>query len=141
VDVLRRSITALCAADHRNDPAEIAAWVANKTEDSWRLWCANRKARVLVAVASGNILGVGMMSEGGEVLLNYVAPEARFQGVSRALMQAMEAEAVQIGLPATRLHSTRTAEAFYLSRGYRPVDGDDPRLMYKPLKPGTLSPR
>jgi hypothetical protein len=31
-DVLRRSISELCVADHGNDPTILARWLSNKTE-------------------------------------------------------------------------------------------------------------
>ncbi len=70
-----------------------------------------------------------MMTTGGEVLLNCVHPEMRFQGASTALMEAMEAKAASIGLSECRLHTTRTAETFYLSRGYLQIEGAEPGLM------------
>jgi hypothetical protein len=33
-DVMRRSITELCLADHANDPTILEAWLANKTPDA-----------------------------------------------------------------------------------------------------------
>jgi GNAT superfamily N-acetyltransferase len=47
-----------------------------------------------------------------------VAPQARFRGVSRALLQALEARARERGSSECRLHSTETAHRFYLSNGY-----------------------
>jgi len=35
-EVLTRSITELCALDHKHDPAAIAAWTANKTPEGVR---------------------------------------------------------------------------------------------------------
>jgi GNAT superfamily N-acetyltransferase len=132
-ELLCRSITALCRADHGDDPARIAAWTANKTPDAWRLWCAQPSSVLLVAERAGVILGVAMMAEDGAILLNYVLPEARFAGVSTDLMSALEAEALRRGLVACHLHSTRTGEAFYLARGYRPAPGGGDRAMVKVL--------
>ena len=50
--------------------------------------------------------------------LNYVSPDARFQGVSRALLGALEARASERGNTRCFLTSTQTARRFYLSRGY-----------------------
>lgn len=54
----------------------------------------------------------------GEITLNYVSPEARFRGVSRALLAALEARALASGNSRCRLESTETARRFYLSNGY-----------------------
>jgi GNAT superfamily N-acetyltransferase len=51
-------------------------------------------------------------------LLNYVAPEARFQGASKCLMQAIELWAANRGLKWLTLESTATALAFYHSTGW-----------------------
>ncbi len=32
--ILQRSITELCAADHKNDPQILSRWIANKTPDN-----------------------------------------------------------------------------------------------------------
>jgi GNAT superfamily N-acetyltransferase len=45
---------------------------------------------VLVAVESGTTLAVGSVTDAGEITLNYVSPEGRFRGVSRALLTALE---------------------------------------------------
>ncbi len=55
----------------------------------------------------------------GRIAVNYVAPRARFQGVSKGLMAAMEARAAELGHTTCTLTSTVTAHGFYLSRGYR----------------------
>jgi GNAT superfamily N-acetyltransferase len=47
-----------------------------------------------------------------------VAPDARFRGVSRALLKALEARAVERGNERCALTSTETAYRFYRSAGY-----------------------
>jgi GNAT superfamily N-acetyltransferase len=116
VDVLRRSIHQLCALDHKGDPATLAQWLANKTADNMRQWIAAHT--VLVAVEGGRIAGVASLRHDGHVLLNYVAPEARFTGASKALIQEIEALAVSRGLKRLTLESTATALRFYLSDGW-----------------------
>ena len=125
-DTLRRSIRDLCAADYGSDARLLARWLANKRADVVEGWIADPDALVLVAETSGDVAGVASMTAGGEVTLNYVAPEARFRGVSAALLAALEDEARRRGLEACRLQSTLTAYRFYLARGYRPVEPDAP---------------
>ncbi|HEX3993849.1 MAG TPA: GNAT family N-acetyltransferase [Acetobacteraceae bacterium] len=55
---------------------------------------------------------------------NYVAPNARFRGASRALLAALEARAVERGNLRCTLFSTATAHRFYCARGY--VDDGPP---------------
>ncbi len=73
---------------------------------------------VLVAVEGGDILGVGSVTDEGKITLNYVSQDARFCGVSRALLHALEARAVQRGNVRCTLNSTETARRFYHSNGY-----------------------
>ncbi len=52
------------------------------------------------------------------ITLNYVLPDARFRGVSRALLAALERRAAERGNGACTLTSTATARRFYLANGY-----------------------
>src|SRR5438270_13832591 len=89
-EVLRRSIIELCAADHRNDSVILARWLANKTPEIVASWIAKPGNSVLVAAEGEVILAVGSVTDEGEVTLNYVSPDARVLGVSRAMMPALE---------------------------------------------------
>ena len=117
-NVMRRSITELCAADHGDDPAILARWLANKTAENVAVWIARPDASLLVAVESGAIVAVGMVTDAGEILLNYVSPDARFRGVSRALLVALEARPAERGTRQCRLESTESAHRFYRTAGY-----------------------
>lgn len=118
--VLRRSIAELCTADHNDDPALVGPWLANKTPEIFRSWLDEPGNTVVVAVdENGRLLGVGASNGMGEITLNYVSPDARFAGVSSALMADLENRLRQNGLDVSRLTSTRTAHRFYLARGYR----------------------
>ncbi len=114
--VLRRSITELCHADHRGDAETISLWLANKTPENVRRWI--ERAVVLVAVEDGALLGVASLWLGGEIGLNYVAPEERFRGVSKSLLAGLEAEARALGLERLTLNGTATARRFYRACGY-----------------------
>ncbi len=72
----------------------------------------------------GAILAVGSVTDTGEITLNYVAPAARFRGVSRALLGALEARAAARGNVRCTLTSTETAHRFYLEGGY--IDNGPP---------------
>lgn len=117
--VIRRSIVELCAADHRRDPALLAAWLANKTPETVAAWMRRADASYFLAVDGGVIAAVGAVTDGGEILLNYVSPEARFRGASRILLAALERRAAERGASQCRLISTETARRFYDARGYR----------------------
>lgn len=78
-----------------------------------------RRQLDLVAVEDDDtIVAVGSVTDAGEITMNYVAPHARFRGVSRALLAALEARAIARGNTLCQLHSTETAHRFYLANGY-----------------------
>ncbi|MGE0718951.1 MAG: GNAT family N-acetyltransferase [Alphaproteobacteria bacterium] len=116
--VLRRSIAELCGADHRDDPAILAAWLANKTAESFLGWIGRPDNSVLVAEEGDMLLAVGSVTDAGTIGLAYVSPDARFRGVSDALLRALEARAAARGNRTCTLTSTETARRFYRARGY-----------------------
>ncbi|HEY1245526.1 MAG TPA: GNAT family N-acetyltransferase [Hyphomicrobiaceae bacterium] len=115
-EVVRRSIAELCHADHRGDALTLDLWLSNKTPENIRRWI--EKHNVFVATDGAAILGVGIVASSGEVLLNYVSPEARFRGVSKGIIARIEARARELGVRTVTLQSSTTAREFYLSVGY-----------------------
>ena len=71
-------------------------------------------------------MGVGAALESGEITLNYVLPEARFLGVSKAVLNALEGHLRVNGTTRATLVSTRTAHRFYRAMGY--VDVSEPEV-------------
>lgn len=120
--VLIASITQLCQEDHRNDSEGLAAWTRNKSVEGVAAMLANPDMVLLVAEREGAILAVGAVTRGGEIALNYVAPEARFSGVSKAMLAGLEAELAALGFSEGRLEATRTARRFYEQAGWH-ADG------------------
>jgi GNAT superfamily N-acetyltransferase len=140
IDVIRRSIQDLCALDHKGDPATLSLWLGNKTADNMRRWIATRL--VLVAVEGERMTGVAAVRADGHIFLNYVAPEARFQGASKCLMQAIEVWAASRGLEWLTLESTATGLRFYLSTGWTmagpPLPGFGVTMRHPMCKPVTV---
>ena len=123
--VLRASISALCVADHGNDPEVLRQWLANKTPDDVRSWIEG-PGRFVVAEERGRIVGVGATVPPGEITLNYVLPETRFRGVSKAVLDTLETHLRAQGRTRVTLTSTRTAHRFYRRMGY--VDAAEPHV-------------
>lgn len=117
--VIRRSIIELCVADHDGNPAILDRWLSNKTPVQVRRWIESNPGSVLAGTGGAGIGGVGMVMPDGEIALNYVAPWARFSGVSKGLIGAMERCATGWGLLSCCLTSTVTAHGFYRAYGYR----------------------
>jgi GNAT superfamily N-acetyltransferase len=116
--VHRRSIVELCEADHHGDPATLEAWLASKTPENYRRWIERPDNNLLLAAEDDTILAVGCVTDSGEITVNYVSPDARFRGVSKAMLAALEEAARERGAETCTLVSTETARRFYLSAGY-----------------------
>lgn len=128
IDTLRRSISELCVADHQNDAQKIKVWLTNKTISTWNNWLTRHDSIVLVAVRNQSIFGVGMTTLQGKILLNYVHPDARFSGVSKAMLAAMEKELSVHCVHRAHVESTVTAWSFYANCGYRGEHASDLEL-------------
>lgn len=131
--VLTASIRDLCTADHRNDPEILAGWLRNKTPEMVLEMLERPGAQFLVAEHDGEIAAVGCLNGPDEIGLNYVAPAHRFQGVSKALLTALEGRIRQSGAAVATLTSTGTAHRFYLANGWEdagPAEADRGMLCY-----------
>lgn len=121
-EVARQSVAELCKADYRGDPQVLARWLANKTLEDFRRWIGSADRSVCLAVREdGRLAAVGMVAWRGEILLNYVAPEARFFGASKALVAHMEGRLRARGAGRVALLSTHVARRFCRSLGYDEV--------------------
>ena len=120
--VVRRSITELCLADHQGDPAILQRWLANKTPANLSSWIAGPDNHMFVATEGDAILGVACVTTCGEVILNYVSPDVRFRGASKALLQRLEAKAAELGNERCVLTSTARLVCFIFRQGMRRRD-------------------
>jgi GNAT superfamily N-acetyltransferase len=116
-DVLRESIQACCKADHLDDPAIVARWLANKTTENVKKWVTDPDSVALVALRGHDMLGVALLT-GQELALCYVVPRALHQGVGKALLQSVEKAASARGVEVLTLDSTKTAFPFYTRNGF-----------------------
>lgn len=126
--VLCASIRELCSADHHNDQNVIAQWTANKSPEHMIKLLANPRLALFVAEVDQEVSGVGCISLGGEVLLNYVAPAHRFCGVSKALLDHLENALAEHGVSRATLTSTKTAHRFYRAAGW--TDCGEPETVF-----------
>ncbi|MGR3761695.1 GNAT family N-acetyltransferase [Roseobacteraceae bacterium NS-SX3] len=121
--VLTASIRDLCHADHGGDPVKIADWLANKSPDRIRRWF-DGPGEYWLATMGGEAVAVGAIADikgrQGSVILNYVAPDFRFQGISSRMLAHLEARLHAAGAAEGCLTSTATARQFYAARGWRP---------------------
>ncbi|HEX7984455.1 GNAT superfamily N-acetyltransferase [Duganella sp. 1411] len=117
-NVLRRSITECCGLDHKNDPAILDAWLGNKTPQMVANWFSSPTNFSLVAVSEGVVVGVALLTGAGKLALCYLLPEARGQGVGKALLARVEEQACSWGVKALQLHSTAAGHGFFARSGY-----------------------
>lgn len=109
-DVRAASIRALCQSDHGDNDKAIADWIGN--DDKFEQLLADKDATIVVVELDEQVAGVGAMA-GDRVTLNYVHPDFRFQGVSKAIMQTLESRMVAQGILIGYLDSSKTAHRFY----------------------------
>ncbi len=95
---------------------------------------------MLVAVEGEAVLAAGCVQTSGEIVLNYVLPDTRFRGVSRAMLAALETRSKAWGVSMSRLDSTATVLGFFTGAGYARIGDTVGRLsgligypMQKPL--------
>lgn len=118
VTLLHRSIIELCEIDHKSDPAALNSWLRNKTSAGYSGWLTNDQLIKFVVERAEAIVGFGMATTEGEILLNYVSPDFRFIGVSSLILKNIEQTLIDIGIKEAKLWSTETAHAFYQSKGW-----------------------
>jgi len=116
-DVLRESIQVCCKADHHDDPAIVARWLANKTTENVEKWVTAPHLVALVATRADDMLGFALLT-GQELALCYVVPRALYQGVGKALLQSVERSASARDVEVLTLDSTKTAFPFYSRNGF-----------------------
>lgn len=112
-ELLRESITQLCIEDHHHDAVTLEQWLANKTPENVERWRLDPASCLLVADADGTLCGVALVARSGDIRLCYVKPGWECSGVGRALLHALEAQALAWGLGQLRAISTATARGFY----------------------------
>jgi N-acetylglutamate synthase-like GNAT family acetyltransferase len=125
IELVRRSITQLCVEDHQNDSLTLQGWLANKSAKNMRAWIETPGSFAFVAERDSDLVGVGVYTGAGDLLLLYVAPEARFSGISSALLKHMEDSARALRLPSLQVSASRAARRFFLERGYLVQAQDD----------------
>ena len=117
-NVLRRSIAECCEVDHKNDRAILDAWLGNKTPQMVESWFVSPTNFSVVAELDGAVAGVALLTGAGKLALCYVLPEARGQGLGKAMLARVEERVLCWGVKALQLHSTATGQGFFASRGY-----------------------
>ena len=90
---------------------------------------ANVESRMMIVRIEGTAVGCGALVDHGngigEIKRMWIAPEARGLGLSSRLLQALETQAIALGLMRLRLDTNRSlveAQALYRKAGYRDIE-------------------
>ena len=102
-NVLRRSIAECCEVDHKNDRAILDAWLGNKTPQMVESWFVSPTNFSVVAELDGAVAGVALLTGAGKLALCYVLPEARVQGLGKAMLARVEEQVLCWGVKALQL--------------------------------------
>lgn len=119
IAVIQSSITHLCAADHENDRQELYDWLNNKTHQNMLTWIADDQLFMMKTMIDGQIVSVGCANNAGRILMNYVAPKYQYQGISKMMMQKLEACLLSVNIKIATLESSKTAYKFYIGLNWR----------------------
>lgn len=124
-------------------PAQIARWAPEEHDPiEWRERL--RRLNPFVAVQGGLILGFAELEPNGHIDRFYCRFDRQRQGVGRALLRTIEAEAESIGLGSIYAEVSTTAEPFFAAMAFettgervRMICGSPARqfLMRKALSP------
>ena len=119
--LLRDSIRRLCTADHGDDPDVAAAWCANKTPDHVARWIADPGHS---CSSPSSTAGCSASPTAGKVLLNYVAPDARFSGAvaGSSVTVQLRGRPVEPEISASRPRTTGTGRPEVPLPGAAPPD-------------------
>ncbi|MDN3650812.1 GNAT family N-acetyltransferase [Reinekea marina] len=116
--VLIRSIKEVCAKDYPNEEF-VAEWLENKTPENIKLWINNPETYEVVCVDEDDkVVGFSAVTLSGEILLNYLLPEALYKNSGKAMLAALEKRVIQNGVENIRVASSITAKMFYERNGF-----------------------
>jgi putative acetyltransferase len=98
-------------------PEQVLAWAPNEIAQSWIDKLARRFT--LVAVRDGQMVGFGDLEADDRLGHLYTHADYQRRGVGRALLAALEAEAMRRGCDVIRTEASITAKPFFERQGYR----------------------
>ena len=132
LQVIHNSIRS-CIQDHQRHEPSIQQLLESKTQHS--LLMSMHYNDSWVYTIQERVVGFIMISDQGEIIMNYVASEAQKQGIGAALMQNIIELIKPKKLAGITIHSTHTAKDFYLKQGFKVTAQSTATIsMHKTLK-------
>lgn len=126
-NVLRRSILEVCAPVY-NNKSVIDEWLQNKTEDNISQWIQSESTYSVVCTDENNtIVGFGLTTLTGKILLIYLVPEALYKGNGKMMLEQMEKRLFKEGVDEIHTVSSIMAKAFYERNGF--IQDGPPQLV------------
>ena len=121
-ELLRRSIEEGCVLDHGGRPEILQAWLGNKTIQNVLGWLSSSSNFAVVAerdvAGAREVAGFALLNQAGKVPLCYVRPDLLRNGVGRALLYALEAQARAWNISKLHMQSPGSASGFFERQGY-----------------------
>jgi len=115
VALFRDTVRRINSRDY--SPEQVWAWAPDEIEQSWIDKLARRFT--LVAETGGQIVGFGDLEADDRLGHLYVQADHQGRGVGRALLEALEAEAMRRGCQVIHTEASITAKPFFERQGYR----------------------
>ncbi len=117
--LLQKSITELCGPDYDNNKTIVSDWLENKTEANIVKWIKNNDTYAISAFLENKIVGFGLFTINGKILLLYVLPKFKGKYIGKSLYLYIEKLLLHKGVKRVIAYSTITAKPFYLKIGFK----------------------
>lgn len=115
IELIRDTVHAICSDDYTAD--EINAWVPDNM-NAMRFMQALNGCLNLVATDRGKIVGFISIEENGFINRLFTHKDYQRQGIATRLLKEAEKWAIKNRISTLSLDSSKTAEGFYLRRGF-----------------------
>lgn len=109
-DIFRQAVRVIASRDY--SPAQVAAWTQGTPD--WN----SPESIVFVAEESNRPVGFAQYELPDHVGMTYVHPGYTRKGVGRALLAALQAEAIERGVTALNVEASITSRPFFESCGF-----------------------
>ncbi|WP_180007547.1 MULTISPECIES: GNAT family N-acetyltransferase [unclassified Acinetobacter] len=115
IHVIHNSIRS-CIQDHQRNESVIQTWLEEANQSNILMWMLYNDSWVYVS--DNRVVGFILVSDQGQILLNYICPERQYQGIGKALLLNMIHCVRKKNITEISLESTHTALAFYQKYGF-----------------------
>lgn len=115
--VFHASVHGLACKDYTGE--QLAAWAPLYHDVAqWAERMRTNQPFIAQAIDGGAIAGFADLQASGTIDMFFVAPAFAGQGVARALMAHLHAQAAQCGITRLNAHVSLTAEPFFAAQGF-----------------------